>query len=96
MKSLKKRMGKKGILGNLTGLIIGLGTIAILLAVVFLILSNVASNAAVVADANATLAVAQTTSAAAGIVTWLPLIVLVFIGAMLIMLVRGFGGSTNR
>lgn len=75
---------------NLSGLVVGLVALGIILAVGFLILSNILSNASVAADGNATAAVTSTITAAAGIPTWLGVIVIVVIGALLIGLVAMF------
>ena len=84
------KMNKRGVLDQLVPLIIGLVVIGVVLAVGFLILSNIAANSAVVADANATIAIAETTEAMAGIPGWLGVIIIVVIGALLIGLVSMF------
>ena len=88
-----KKLNKKGqIFEQLKGLFIGLGALVILAAVVFLIMAQVGSNTQVAADGNATVAVDTITGAAADIPGWVPLIVIVVIGSLLIFLVsRGFG-----
>lgn len=84
------RMNKKGVVENLIPLVIGLVVVGVVLAIGFLILSNIASNPAVVADPNATLGIATTTAAMAGIPGWLGVIIIVVIGALLIGLVSMF------
>lgn len=85
MKALKS---KKGVLQGLEDLMQGLGSVVIIMVVVFLIIANVKSNSTVAADPNATAAVTETQEAASDIPTWLPLIVIVFIGGLLLTLVR--------
>ena len=94
MKSLFRDDKKGQVFQALTGLGIGLAVLLITLAVVFLIMSNVGSNASVAGDPNATAAVTAITVAADTIPGWVPLVVIVVIGALIIGLVsRGFGGG---
>lgn len=86
-----KKLGKKGVFDQLSALGIGIATLLITLVVVFLILSNVGSNADVAADSNATAAVNELTSAADDIPGWVPLIVIVAIGGLIIAIVSRFG-----
>ena len=86
-----KKMNKKGVFDQLGALGIGIATLVITLAVVFLILSQVGSNAQVAADANATAAVNTLTAAAADIPGWVPLVVIVAIGGLILGLVAVFG-----
>lgn len=81
---------KKGVIDQLMPLVIALISIGIMLAVGFLILSEVASNSKVAADVNATAGVQETQNAMADIPTWLPIIVITVIGALLIGLVAFF------
>jgi len=69
-------------------LAIGLATLVITLAVVFLLLAKVAANTDVAADGNATLAVQTLTNDAASIVSWVGLVVIVAIGVLILGLVR--------
>lgn len=86
---------KKGALDNLGNLVTMLGYLAILMAVVFLIVAEIAANDTVVADSNATAAVQETQSAMSDIPGWLPIIVITVIGGVLLTLVRFFrSGST--
>jgi hypothetical protein len=87
-----KSIGKKGVLDQLGALGVGIASLVITLVVVFLILSNVASNTQVAADGNATAAVGTLTDAAADIPGWVPLVVIAVIGALLLSLVRLFSG----
>ena len=87
-------INKKGQTFNaLSGLVIGLVALGITLVVVFLILAQLGVNTQVVADGNATAAVNEVTSAAEDIPGWLPIIVIVFIGAILIGMIAMFRGS---
>ena len=82
---------KKGqMFDNLIGLILGLVTIAVVLAVGALILANINSNAQVQADPNASYAISTTLDAFDDIPSWLPLIVVVTIGALIVGLVALF------
>jgi len=89
---MKLLTSKKGVIDNLLPVIISLVAIAVTLAVGFLILSSVKSNATVAADVNATAAITQTQTAMDDIPGWLPIIVITIIGALLIGLVALFRG----
>lgn len=91
MKALMKN--KKGVLDNLANLLTTLGYLAILMAVIFLVVAEIAANDTVVADGNATLAVQETQSAMADIPGWLPIVVITVIGGVLLTLVRFFRGG---
>ena len=86
-----RRMNKKGqtfdALGALT---IGLVTLGIILIVAFLILAELKDNAQVAAEKNATAAVKTVTSTAEDIPNWLPIITIVFVGAILIGMIAMF------
>lgn len=86
-----KKMNKRGVFDQLGALGIGIATLVITLAVVFLILSQVGANTQVVADGNATLAVNTLTEAAADIPGWVPLVVIVAIGGLILGLISVFG-----
>jgi len=86
-----KKLGKKGVFDQLGALGIGIATLVITLAVVFLILSQVGANTQVAADTNATAAVNTLTAAAADIPGWVPLVVIVAIGGLILSLVALFG-----
>ena len=90
MKKILK-MNKRGVFDQLGALGVGVATLVITLAVVFLILAQVAANAQVVADANATASTLTLTNAAATIPAWVPLIILVAIGGLILSLVAVFG-----
>lgn len=83
-------MFKKGVVDQLVPIVISLVSVGVILAVGFLILSNIAANAQVVADANATAAVAEVQGAMDDIPVWLPIIIITIIGALLIGLVSVF------
>ena len=90
-KFLSMLRAKKGqVFAQVSSLGVGIAALSITLVVVFLILSNTAANTAVAADGNATLAVSTLTGAAAQIPTWVPLIVIAVVGAILISLVSLF------
>lgn len=86
-----KSLNKKGqVLDNLGGLLTTLGYLAILMAVIFLIVAEIAANDTVAADGNATVAVQETQDAMADIPGWLPIVVITVIGGVLLTLVRFF------
>lgn len=86
------KMFKKGAIAELSGMVIGLVSLGILLVVGFLIMAEVADNDTVTADGNASAAVDEVQGAMDDIPTWLPIIVIVIIGAILIGLVSMFRG----
>lgn len=81
---------KKAVLQNFLPLVIGLVSVGITLVIGFLILAEVASNASVVANQNASIAVDQVQVAMDDIPGWLPIIVVAVIGALLLGLVAYF------
>ena len=87
-----KQMNKKGVLDNLSALGVGIAGLSITLVVVFLIMGQTAANTTVAADPNATAATNTLTNAAATIPGWVPLIILVAIGGLILSLVAVFGG----
>lgn len=94
MKSFRKHLkSKKGIFQELGGLAIGLVALGITLVVVFLIFAELGQNSQVLADGNATLALQQTISATNQIPSFLPIVVITAIGALLIGLVVFFRRS---
>lgn len=91
MKFLESLKNKKGqIFENLTGMAIGLCSLAITFVVVFLIMSKTKSNTTVAADSNATAALKTTIDETAGIPSWLGLIVVAVIGSLLLGLISLF------
>jgi len=85
-----KKLNKTAQISQLMPLIIALVAIGITLVVSFLILSNIAANPQVVADANATVAIEDVQGAMGDIPGWLPIIVITVIGALLLGLVAFF------
>jgi hypothetical protein len=83
-----KKMNKRGVFDQLGALAIGIATLVITLAVVFLLLAKVGANTDVAADQNATSAVQVLTNDAYSIVTWVGLVVIVAIGVLILGLVR--------
>ena len=86
-----KEMNKRGVFDQLGALGIGVASLVITLAVVFLILAQVGDNTQVAADGNATLSTNTLTTAAATIPGWVPLVILVAIGGLILALVAVFG-----
>ena len=86
-----KKMNKRGVFDQLAALGIGVATLVVTLAVVFLILAQVKANTQVIDDTNATAAVNTLTTAAATIPDWVPLVILVAIGGLILSLVAVFG-----
>ena len=89
------KLNKKGQIEALVPLVISLVVIGILLVVAFLIFSQVAANSTVVADDNATAAIRAVQNATDDIPGWLPIIVVVVIGALLIGLVSFLRGQAR-
>ena len=85
-----KPMNKKGVMQELGNLGVGIAYLVIVLAIVFLILANIRANTTVTADPNASSAVLQLTNAAATIPGWVPLIILIAIGGLMLYMVRRF------
>jgi len=82
---------KKGqVMNGIQLLFTALAGMVIVAAVVFLIIANVAANAQVAADGNASAAVATIQAAAATIPGWVPLVVIATIGGLILLLVRVF------
>ena len=81
---------KKGAIDQLLPVIISLVAIGITLVIGFLIFAEVGDNTSVAADGNATAAVNTTTEAIGTIPSWLSIIVITIIGALLIGLVSFF------
>ncbi len=87
------KLFKKAAIDQLMPVVIALVSIGIMLAVGFLIMSEVAANSKVAADVNASAAIDEVQSAMDDIPGWLPIIVITIIGALLIGLVAFFRGS---
>jgi len=90
---MRPKIGKKGVLDNLANLLTTLGYLAILMAVIFLIVAEIAANDTVAADSNASAAVQETQEAMSDIPGWLPIVVITIIGGVLLTLVRFFRGG---
>ena len=87
------KMNKKGqVMQQLGALGVGVVTLCITLVVVFLILSNLGTNTTIAADGNASATVATAVAAVDDIPGWVPLIIIVVIGALLLALIRVFRG----
>lgn len=81
---------------QLAGLAIGVLVFAVIMTVVLLIFSNLNSNTQVSADANASSAMASLTNSTADIVDWVPLLILVSIGVLLLGAVGLFFALRSR
>ena len=95
-------MNKKGVMDQLGALGVGVASLVIVLAVVFLVLANVGTQAAGLdgvptsvygtnCTSNACNATIQLQTATATIPGWVPLIILVSIGGLILFLVAKFG-----
>lgn len=89
MKFLNK---KGGVFEDLAGLGTGIAVLAITLVVVFLIMSKAKANSTVAADSNATAALSTLQVAVSDIPAWVPLVVIAFVGAIILGLVKLFRG----
>lgn len=78
---------KKGQMADLSGFALTMGTVAIVLVVVFVILANLGTNSAVGTGTYAANATSAVQSALYGLVGWLPIIVVAFVGGIVLMLV---------
>ena len=88
---LTKMFSRKGqVFSQLSGLGVGIAGLAITLVVVFLILSQTAANATVSEDPNASAALVELQNATDDIPSWVPLVVIAVIGAILLGLVAMF------
>lgn len=92
MKSLFK--DNRGQLDQFAPLVTSVVTIALILVVGFLIMANVGANAQVAADPNATAAINTLTVALADIPGWIPIVIVVVIGVLLVGLVSFFQRRT--
>ena len=82
---------KHGFIDQLKSVVIGIVILAIIIAVCFVILAQLKANTTVSADANATAAVNTLTTAMAQIPGWLPILILVVVGGLVIGAVMYFG-----
>jgi len=85
-----KKWKKQGVIANFLPMVTGLVAIGIMIVIGFLILAQVAANAKVTADPNATAAVAEVQTAMSDIPGWLPIVVVAVIGVLLLSLVQMF------
>ena len=82
---------KHGFIDQLKSVVIGIVILAIIIAVCFVILAQLRANTTVSADANATLAVNTLTQSMAQIPGWMPILILVVVGGLVIGAVMYFG-----
>ena len=87
-----KKINNKGQIDQLVPLVISLVVIGVMLVTAFLVMSAVKNNSTVKADGNATAAVNTVVDAMDDLPSWLPIIVIVVIGALLIGLVSFLRG----
>ena len=81
---------KRAILDQLSDLMKGLAVVAIIAVVVTLILANVLTNGSVAANTNATAATNKMINLVGSTIDWVPLVVLVAIGALLLSMIYMF------
>lgn len=90
LKGKDLRMNKKGqLFSNFSALAIGGLVLAVTLAVVFVIFSQVAANSQISANANATDAVNTVQGGVADIPGWVPLAILAVLAVVILGIVRG-------
>jgi len=95
-----KSLNKKGVFQQLSALGVGVASLVIILAVVFLVMAQTGLQAAtiggdvslVACNSTACNATKTLTNATATIPGWVPLIILVAIGGLILSLVAVFGG----
>ena len=95
MKTNSMWKSKRGILDQLSDLMKGLAVVAIIAVVVTLILANVLQNGSVAANTNATAATNKMINLVGSTIDWVPLVVLVAIGAMLLAMIYMFNRKTD-
>lgn len=89
-KNLSMWTDKKGVFEQLSSIALGLGSFAVILVVVILILANVRSNGTVSSNVNATAAVDTTINQVATLPGWLGIIIVVAVGALLLSMIYIF------
>lgn len=89
MKNIFKN-NKGQMFGNLSSLATGAVSLGILLAIVFVVLGQVRTNSTISADGNATATINTVVDAVNDIPSWMPLLILVAIGALVLAYVRFF------
>ena len=87
---MKLTKSKAGVIDQLQTLVPALVAIGITLVIGFLIFAEVASNATVTADSNATSAIQSVQSATSQIPGWLPVIIIAVVGVLLMGLAKMF------
>ena len=87
---MNKRLKKLGQMNNLQNLVIGIAVLAIVLVVVFVLMSELASNTTVATDQNASAAIDQLQSATDDVPGWVPIIVIVSIGSIILGMITLF------
>ena len=88
-----QKMNKKGQLGGITELAKGLAVVAIVFVVAVLILSNVSNNGNVKTSTNATSVVNTLFHETESLAGWIPLIIIVAVGAVLLGMLYMFSGN---
>lgn len=96
MKKFLKKMGKKGIFGNLSNAMIGLGSFFIVVLVIILIIAEAGDTSIVTNDGNATAAVSDMQEAANIAPQFSPVIVIAVLGFSLIALFGGLAVAGRR
>ena len=91
----KLAIGNKGVFEDLGGYALQVVTFVIILALGALVLSTVRSNSNVSANANATLAIDRGLSGLADFSSWLSILVIVIIFAVILSMVYGFYRRSN-
>ena len=81
---------KAGVIDQLQSLVPALVAIGITLVIGFLIFAEVADNATVAADSNATTAIQEVQNATAAIPGWLPVVIIAVVGVLLMGLAKLF------
>ena len=82
---------KHGFIDQLKSVVIGIVILAIIISVCFVILAQLRANTTVSGDANATAAVNTLTTAMSQIPGWMPILILVVVGGLVIGAVMYFG-----
>jgi hypothetical protein len=84
------RKNKRGVWENLSAMALGIVTFVVIGAVGALILANIGSNSTVSADANATAVINYGKAGLNSLTSWIGVIVVVAVGAILIALIAGY------
>ena len=86
------KRAKKGVLDNIANIFVGLAVVMLVAVVVFLIMSETAAQTQVAADPNATAAIDSMQATGDDTIGWVPLIIIVIIGVLMISLIRSIRG----